>query len=382
MSTTEQLRTWYSGKNIFMSGATGFLGVALLEKILRSIPDIGEIYLLVRPKTGKEIQQRLEDIKKNSVFEKLIETQSIDDLFTKKVRAIAGDVGQPDLGISAADRAMLTEKIDVIFHSAATLDFAEGLKQTVDVNLLGTRRMVELGKQCRNIKAFIHVSSTYVNSFRTKCDEQLYPLFKNPEEIIALTEKLTEKELDEKTHSLLGDHPNTYTFTKHMAEYEVKKAEELFPCTIVRPSMIIGALKEPMPGWTISKNGPQGFLMGASKGIVRRLPVAKDCIYDYIPVDIVVNELLVAGFHAGVTKPKSLAIYQAATSARKPFKWALVESKINSYLHTFPLKSAVWYPHLKFVSSMAMFKFSIFFVHILPAVFLDTLAKLMGGRPM
>lgn len=39
--------------------------------------------------------------------------------------------------------------------------------------------------------------------------------------------------------------------------------------------------------------------MGAAKGVVRRLPVAKDLIYDYVPVDIVVNTLIVAGFHAG-----------------------------------------------------------------------------------
>jgi fatty acyl-CoA reductase len=58
----------------------------------------------------------------------------------------------------------------------------------------------------------------------------------------------------------------------------------------------VGAWKEPIPGWTISKNGPQGFLMGASKGIVRRLPVAKNLIYDYIPVDIVVNSLMIAAY--------------------------------------------------------------------------------------
>lgn len=58
----------------------------------------------------------------------------------------------------------------------------------------------------------------------------------------------------------------------------------------------MGAWKEPLPGWTISKNGPQGFLMGASKGVVRRLPVSKNLIYDYIPVDIVVNSLIAAAF--------------------------------------------------------------------------------------
>ena len=36
---------------------------------------------------------------------------------------------------------------------------------------------------------------------------------------------------------LLKEHPNTYTFTKHLAEHEVNKCVSLFPCGIVRPSM-------------------------------------------------------------------------------------------------------------------------------------------------
>lgn len=57
-----------------------------------------------------------------------------------------------------------------------------------------------------------------------------------------------------------------------------------------------------MPGWINSKNGPSGFFMGAAKGVVRRLPVGKHLVYDYIPVDIVVNEMLVAAWHTGTTK--------------------------------------------------------------------------------
>lgn len=62
------------------------------------------------------------------------------------------------------------------------------------------------------------------------------------------------------------------------------------------------AWKEPVPGWTISKNGPAGFMMGAAKGVVRRLPANKDLIYDYIPVDTVINELIVAAWHVGTTR--------------------------------------------------------------------------------
>lgn len=72
--------------------------------------------------------------------------------------------------------------------------------------------------------------------------------------------------------------------------------------TITTTFIVTASWKEPVPGWTISKNGPQGFLMGASKGVVRRLPVGKDLIYDYIPVDIVVNQLLVAAYQAAKLK--------------------------------------------------------------------------------
>ena len=77
----------------------------------------------------------------------------------------------------------------------------------------------------------------------------------------------------------------------------MNKCAAKFPCGIVRPSMITAAWKEPIPGWTTSKNGPQGFIMGAAKGVIRRLPVGKTLVYDYIPVDTVVNQILVTGQH-------------------------------------------------------------------------------------
>lgn len=80
-------------------------------------------------------------------------------------------MGEDGLGLSPEDRKTLTDNLDVIFHSAATLDFAETLKSTVKVNLLGTRRVLQLGKECKHLKAFLHVSSAYVNSYRSTADE-------------------------------------------------------------------------------------------------------------------------------------------------------------------------------------------------------------------
>lgn len=83
----------------------------------------------------------------------------------------------------------------------------------------------------------VHISSAYVNSFLEKTEEVLYPLSEDPEKVIQLAETLTDDVLDELTPKLLKDHPNTYTFTKHMAEHEVNKYVKKFPCGIVRPSM-------------------------------------------------------------------------------------------------------------------------------------------------
>jgi thioester reductase-like protein len=47
---------------VFVTGATGFLGKALLEKLLLSCPDVGNIYVLVRPKKGKATSERIGEI--------------------------------------------------------------------------------------------------------------------------------------------------------------------------------------------------------------------------------------------------------------------------------------------------------------------------------
>jgi alcohol-forming fatty acyl-CoA reductase len=106
---------FYKNKNIFITGGTGFVGIALVEKILRSVPEVGKIYLLMRPKKGKEIEQRLEDITKNAVFSVLLE-QSSSDIF-KKLVPVAGDVGEENLGLSPSDRQLLANNVNVVIVS-------------------------------------------------------------------------------------------------------------------------------------------------------------------------------------------------------------------------------------------------------------------------
>lgn len=65
--TYETVKTFYRNKNIFLTGGSGFVGVSYIEKVLRSMPDVGNIYILLRPRKGQDIQERLNTMKNNSV---------------------------------------------------------------------------------------------------------------------------------------------------------------------------------------------------------------------------------------------------------------------------------------------------------------------------
>lgn len=226
---------FYRNKNIFLTGGTGFVGLALIDKILRSLPDAGNVYLLMRPKRGRSIEQRLEQITKNEVFEKLLETTGPECF--KRLIAVGGDVSDDQLGLAPADRQQLIDNVHVVIHSAATLDFNESLRPAVDTNLLGTRRVLELCAQLKQLAAMVHISSAYVNAFLTETEEMLYPAPDLAERVIDLAHSLSPEALNAMAPAMLKDHPNAYTFTKHLAEHEVDQYAGSFPCGIVRPSM-------------------------------------------------------------------------------------------------------------------------------------------------
>lgn len=53
------LTEFYAGKNIFVTGGTGFIGTVLIEELLSTTPKIGKIYLLIRDKYGSDTNERI-----------------------------------------------------------------------------------------------------------------------------------------------------------------------------------------------------------------------------------------------------------------------------------------------------------------------------------
>lgn len=62
-----EIAGYYKNKSIFITGATGFIGKVLIEKLLRSCPDLKRIYILIRSKKGHSITERLNDLFKCQV---------------------------------------------------------------------------------------------------------------------------------------------------------------------------------------------------------------------------------------------------------------------------------------------------------------------------
>ena len=61
------IQEFYAGRSVFITGATGFMGKVLVEKLLRSCPEIGCLYLLVRPTSDKYARFRLKELLKCEV---------------------------------------------------------------------------------------------------------------------------------------------------------------------------------------------------------------------------------------------------------------------------------------------------------------------------
>lgn len=68
-----------------------------------------------------------------------------------KIRVIPGDCSLEGCGISAEDRKDIIENCTLIYHCAATIRFDELLKRAVELNTRGTREMIQLGLECKQL---------------------------------------------------------------------------------------------------------------------------------------------------------------------------------------------------------------------------------------
>lgn len=257
---------FYAGREIFITGGSGFMGKALIEKLLYSCSDVGNIYVLLRKKKGKGIEDRLEALKKESVFDRLYAEKK--DHLLSKIIPIAGDVAELGLAMAAEDRTRM-ENVSLVFHVAASVRFDDPLKEAILMNTRGTRETVAFAETLTKLEVFMHVSTTYCNPDWKVVEEKIYPPLADWKQAIKIAEAMDVETLDTLTAHFSEFQPNTYTFTKSLSEQCIEEKQDDLPMIIFRPSIVISSISEPMPGWIDNYNGPVGLLVGCGFGINR-----------------------------------------------------------------------------------------------------------------
>ncbi|XP_047038839.1 fatty acyl-CoA reductase 1 [Helicoverpa zea] len=382
-SLPDRIADTFSGMRVLVTGGTGFMGKVLLEKLLRKCPDIGQIMLFVRNKKGKNPKQRLEEIFNGVLFEKVRNMRGGVEPLLQKVTLVAGDVSEPDLGLSDQDRAMIIAQVDIIIHAAATIRFDEELKKAVLLNVRGTKLMVELAKTCKNLKLFIHISTSYCHLHEKLLEEQAYPPPADPHHVIQAVEWMDDEAIAMLTPKLLDKLPNSYAFTKALGEALVVEAMEHIPAMVLRPSIVIPIWQEPVPGWTDNINGPTGLLIGAGKGVIRSMYCKSNSYADYLPVDVFINGIMIVAWNYLQNGDTKCNIINFTSSAEIKVTWSeMIDAGREIIMNRVPLNGVVWYPGGSMKHSRLYHNICLVLFHWVPAVLVDILLFCLGYKPI
>ena len=156
-----------AGRRIAITGSTGFLGTALVERLLRCAPDC-ELVLILRPGRRGADRRVERDILRNDAFERLRADLGADQyvkMADRRITAVAGDVTIDGLGLDEEGQIALAS-CDLVIHSAAAVSFDSPLDQAVEVNLLGPVRIVQTLAELGVAPHLVAVSTCYVAGSR------------------------------------------------------------------------------------------------------------------------------------------------------------------------------------------------------------------------
>ncbi|KAB2606514.1 alcohol-forming fatty acyl-CoA reductase-like [Pyrus ussuriensis x Pyrus communis] len=231
-------------KTILVTGATGFLAMVFLEKIVKVQPDVKMVYLLLRI-IGKALFKVLR--------EKL--GADFDSFISEKVVAVPGDVTCENLGVQdfKLREEMFTE-IQIILNSATTTSFDERYDIALDVNTFGVLHVLSFAMKCIKLEMLLHVSTeskgTTKFNFQVREKKVVEKKLNELKARGASEESIrgTMKDFGIERAKLYG-WPNTYVFTKAMGEIFLENSRHNLPLVIIRPTVVTSTYKEPFPGW-------------------------------------------------------------------------------------------------------------------------------------
>lgn len=343
------------GSTILLTGATGFIGKAVLAKIL-ALECFGTVLVLVRAADAMAAQKRLR--------EEVVESEALAglpaaELLTEgRLRAVAGDVeqGGPVRGAEPA-----WEEVETVIHCAASVSFEEPLDEILELNALGPARLLAGLRAGGANPHFVHVSTAYAAECRRELVPEGGPAHPGlegleAEALLALarewraesSEGTGELSRRGRRYALAAGWPDTYALTKALGEQLlVGESERL---TIVRPTIVESALASPRPGWLEGIKVADPLILAYAAGGLTHLPGRADNPIDVVPVDLVANACIAAAAYPPAEGTRTIAI---GSSARNTLTLGGLAARIKTHFREQPLRrrngAAIEIGELRFV---------------------------------
>lgn len=389
------------GQRVAVTGGTGFLGTALVERLLRRAPGC-ELVLLIRAGRRGVDQRARREIFRNDAFDRLRAEladaggESFDELIARRVTAVAGDVGTDGLGLDDAGRELLAG-CDTVIHSAAAVSFDSPLDLAVEVNLLGPSRIADTLHDLGVAPHLVTVSTCYVAgnrkgaapeeavdaspfwfgvdwrdevaaARRTRTDAEaasrtpdMLERFRKDARreigaagtplLAAKTEQhrsrwVTEQlvEAGRSRASSLG-WPDVYAYTKALGEKALSERRGQLPVSVVRPSIIESSLAEPAPGWIRGFRMAEPVIISYARGLLKEFPGVPEGVIDVIPVDLVCAAICAvaadgpagAGASGAGAGPDDLRIVQVASGSSNPLRYRQLVDNVRDWFTEHPI---------------------------------------------
>jgi len=368
------VRSTLTGRHIMLMGVTGFIGKVWLVNLLSDLPEVGCIYLLIRRQKSNPALRRFEKmVEESPVFDPLHERYGagLGRFLAERVEVVEGDASQPGLGLSPEIATRLLSRLDLVVNSSGLTDFNPDLRDALTTNVDAAMHVLDFVRRSDHA-GLIHLSTCYVAGARDgRVGEKLRPNYTPAGisnfdaerehqalyELIAGAEKMAENpqitaqlrnEALGKEHAAkdlrgtalenqirknrirwLRNHlveagmkrsrelgwPNTYTFTKSLAESLIAKYSSGLPIALIRPAIVETSVRRPFQGWNegINTSASLSYLLGT---YFRQLPSNEHKRLDIIPVDSVCRGMTLIA--AAVIERRHEPLYQLATSVTNP----------------------------------------------------------------
>ncbi len=367
-----------AGAHVLLTGATGFVGEAFLERLLADLPGT-RVTVVVRSRPGETAEDRVRALLGKPAFGPLRERlgeQALLGLLGERLHVV-----EADLGSLAAE---LPGDVDVVVHCAGEVSFDPPVHEGFRTNLTGTLALLAGVRASGSTPHVVHVSTAYVAGLRsgwvpearlalaadwrtevaaaealaarTEADSRTPDVLAGlltearrshgpagPQEVAAEAERLRRRwvrtrlvDAGRQRGITLG-FADCYTLTKALAEIAVEEtcADWGVPLSVVRPTIIESALARPLPGWIEGFKMAEPLILAYGQGLLPDFPAAPDAGVDIVPVDLVVGALVAA---AATPPPVGAPVwYQVGTSARNPLRFGELLVHVREYFLAHPL---------------------------------------------